>query len=292
MSLFLSNAASHDLDLALERRNGTFVRFADDVVAITKSYTDALGVAEEFRRHREKAGLKINYTKSPGIQLFEGGPERSKRHFTIDVDDASHIEKIKNIDYLGHRISYDGVSLPDKTIKRIKERISYIINIHLFLHRRGVGGQFNNDRIGSGFYDWDLVTCVNEIRKYIYGGFRESHINGFLHENERPPAIRGLMSFFPLSTSVKQYKELDGWLANVIYRAHIERTKVVASHGYMLTRLSKQQLIDGSWYNFPSVLNDATLPSFVRGWRVARKYYRRYGLSGIQPPQYYSLVSY
>lgn len=65
LSLFLSNAAAHELDLLLEKQNGTFARLADDVVAIAHSYTDARSIALQFREHCKRAGISINYDKSP-----------------------------------------------------------------------------------------------------------------------------------------------------------------------------------------------------------------------------------
>lgn len=292
LSLFLSNAAAHELDLCLERQNGSFVRFADDVVAVTHSYHDALAVASQFRAHCERAGLKINFEKSPGILLFGGGPERESRDFTIDTDDGASLTTVEHVDYLGHRISAIGISLPDKSVRRIKRRISEIIYKHLFLHRRGVEGAFDPDRIGAGFFDWDLVTCVNEIRRYMYGGLRESQVRDFLEGNVKPPFIRGLMAFFPLSLSVTQLAELDGWLLNVMKRAQRERVRVLAGFGHVLPSLAEAQIISGSWYSYAAINNDASLPSFVRGWRTARRYYLRYGLAGISPPAYYSLVGY
>lgn len=292
LSLFLSNAAAHDLDLSLERQNGTFVRFADDVVAITHSYRDAVAVSAEFRAHCRDAGLRINYEKSPGILLFGGGPERERRDFTLDVDDGARLETIPCIDYLGHRLSSTGVGLPDKTIKRIKRRIAEIIYKHLFLHRRGAGGVFNSGRVGPGFVDWDLVTCLNEIRNYMYGGLHEGQLAAFLGNTARLPHIRGLMAFLPLVQNSAQLKELDGWLLNILRRAQRERAKVVASFGGTLAVIPETELIDGSWYVYPLISQDMTLPSFVRCWRVAKKFYRRYGLSRIKPPPYYSLLSY
>jgi retron-type reverse transcriptase len=292
LSLFLSNAAAHELDMSLERQNGIFVRFADDVVAVTHSYKDALAVAARFRAHCKSAGLSINYKKSPGIMLFGGSPEREKRQFTLDTDDGAKLKTIKEIDYLGHRISATGIGLPPKSIKRIKRRIASIIYKHLFLHRRGAGGLFNPTRVGTGFFDWDLVTCINEIRSYIYGGMREAQIVAFLENDVKPPFIRGLMGFFPLTTDVQQLKDLDGWLLNVFSRAQRERNHVTTAFGHPTRTLIKAEIISGSWYNYPGIANDMTLPSFVRSWRASRKYYLRYGLSNIQAPSYYSIVSY
>ncbi|MBY0581868.1 MAG: hypothetical protein K2P68_02980 [Sphingomonas sp.] len=293
LSLFLSNAAAHELDLALEKLNGTFVRFADDVVAVAHSFSDALAISGAFRTHCKSAGLGINYNKSPGILLFGGTPERERRTFVIDTDDGDQLTTISNIDYLGHSITTDGVEIPVKSIKRIKARISSMIHKHLFLYRRGTGGAFNPTRVGPGFGDWDLVTCINEIRKYMYGGLRESHIAGFLNDDAKPPFMRGLMGFLPLITNPQQLMALDGWLLSVIRRAQRERVRVLASSfGVPTPRLSKDQVITGGWYDYPLITNDASLPSFVRAWRASRKYYRRYGLAGIEPPRYYSLTDY
>ena len=293
LSLFLSNAAAHDLDLSLERQNGSFVRFADDVVAVTHTYRDALDVAAQFRAHCKDAGLQINYDKSPGILLFGGGPEIEKRRYGIDTDDIADIETINKIDYLGHQVlSANEISIPDKTVRRIKRRVSEIIYKHLLLHRRMPGGSFNPARIGHGFVDWDLVTCINELRTYIYGGLRENQIATFIESNAKLPHVRGLMGFLPLVTKIEKLKALDGWLLNVIARAQRERVKTLASHGYKIGRLTKSQILSGNWYGFDLIKQDMTLPSFVRSWRAAHKYYRRYGLKNIQAPSYYSLIGY
>jgi hypothetical protein len=126
----------------------------------------------------------------------------------------------------------------------------------------------------------------------MYGGLREAEIAAFLQSNIRPPHIRGLMGFFPLNTDIQQMKMLDGWLLNIFSRAQRERVRVIAALGYSSKILSRNSLIDGSWYHYSGVNNDATLPSFVRAWRVSRKYYFRYGLSQIQAPSYYSTLSY
>lgn len=292
LSLFLSNAAAHALDLELESQNGSFVRFADDVVAITHSYSDALAVAARFRSHCVAAGLSINYEKSPGILLYGGAHGYEHRDFVMDSDDGADVRTIKYVDYLGHRVGIDGISLSDRTEKRVKRRISEIIYKHLFLHRRGAGAAFNPARVGAGFYDWDLVTCINEIRSYIYGGLREDQLIDFLERNKKLPFVRGLMGFFPLSTSVTQLARLDGWLLNVLRRAQRERIRILAGFGQVLIPLTGEQILTGSWYIYPDINNDARLPSFVRGWRASRKYYLRYGLSDISPPSYYSLMSY
>lgn len=292
LSLFLSNAAAHELDLALERQNGTFVRFADDVVAITHTYTDARNVALQFRAHCKVAGIRINFDKSPGILLFNNGVERDKRTFFIDGDDGGDIETIDGFEYLGHRLCDSGITISTRARKRIKRKISEIIHKHLFLYRRGEAGALNRERVGEGFYDWDLVTRLNEIRRYLYGGLRETQISDFLVNKGKLPFVRGLMAFYPLVTDPKPLMELDGWLENALVRATRERCRVLRQFGIEQPPLTREQIRSGSWYNYEEVFNDSRLPSFVRAWRSARKYYLRYGLRNIEPPSYYSLLSF
>ena len=215
LSLFLSNAAAHDLDLALERQNGTFARFADDVVAVAHSYTDARNIALQFRAHCKVAGIRINYKKSPGILLFDNGIERDQRTFFIDHDDGGDIATIDGFEYLGHRLCASGVTISTRAVKRIKRRISEVVYKHLFLYRRGPAGMLNSARVGAGFFDWDLVTCLNEIRRYLYGGLGEAQVSGFLANDEKLPFVRGLMAFYPLVTDPAPLIALDGWLENI-----------------------------------------------------------------------------
>ena len=290
LSLFLSNAAAHELDLALERQNGTFARFADDVVAVAHSYTDARNIALQFRAHCKRAGLAINYDKSPGIKLLDRGKGGDRRTFFLDHDDGGRVEMIGDIDYLGHNVSARGVMLGNAAVKKIKRRISEIIYKHLFLYRRSAPNLIDPARIGAGFYDWDLVTCINEIRRYLYGGLKERQITPFLAGEGKLPFVRGLLAFYPLIDEPAQLIALDGWLANVMLRGIREWAKVLHALGIVQTPLGKQGICPGAWYNYPQVLNDAQLPSFVRGWRAARRYYLRYGLKNIEPPSYYSLL--
>lgn len=71
ISLFLANLANHELDMALERKSGKFVRYADDVVALCSSYAEAEQIEETFIGHCKNSGLIINEKKSPGIALIK-----------------------------------------------------------------------------------------------------------------------------------------------------------------------------------------------------------------------------
>jgi len=151
-------------------------------------------------------------------------------------------------------------------------------------------GMFDVNRIGRLFYDWDLVTCINELRNYIYGGLKQEKLVAFLAENKRITRFKGLMSFYPLVTNVEQFSQLDGWLISVLRRAVKERSRLIQTHfGGTLAPLSDARLIDGSWYEYQSGIPLETgAPSFVLAWRAARKAFRQYGLTDFEVPTYYS----
>jgi hypothetical protein len=163
-------------------------------------------------------------------------------------------------------------------------RISQIIYRHLLLYPRK-HGLFNPNRIGAGFYDWDLVTCLNEIRRYLYGGLKESTLLEFLDGKAQIRKVRGFMSFYCLVDDKRQLSALDGWLVGSIRRAHVQRSKVLAGLGHKLVPVKSNELVDGSWYA-DSLPIESKCPSFFLAWRVARKQYARLGVSGFEAPTY------
>ena len=88
VSLFLANLAGHELDRSLERVNGRFVRFADDVVVVTNSHSDAVKIVNAFEEHCKYSGVSINYDKSEGISLLEPFAKTGNRSFFVDGDDG------------------------------------------------------------------------------------------------------------------------------------------------------------------------------------------------------------
>lgn len=165
---------------------------------------------------------------------------------------------------------------------------------------------FDFRRVRGPHFDWDLVTCVNEIRKFIYGSLRQEDIQGFLAGKSKIGRMRGFIGFCPLMDSVDQFKELDGWMLDVLLRALRERYKIIyemrrkraKKKGASLSSLkikkppTKKSLLTGDWYDGPSKLAlELGLPSFVYAWRAARKKYKQYGLEDFEDPRYYSLAS-
>ena len=99
------------------------------------------------------------------------------------------------------------------------------------------------------------------------------------------------MGFYALLDDAETLKDLDRWLAVNVRVAMRKRSRILLSK-YKTKGLepTTEQLIKGTWLDKSAWAGqdcpDPRLPSFVRGWRAARKYYYTYGLDGVQPPPY------
>lgn len=275
ISLLLANLANHSLDTALAKRPGKFVRFADDVTALCDRYEDAVDIEREFARHCELSGIKMNTEKSPGISVL--------------AEKQAEIRTTDNIKYLGYSFREDGLHLAHQTVERIKAKISKLIAIYLYQYVRDVS--FNKRRASAlKGYDWDLLGLISELRNYLYGGLKEEQIKGMLVDGTKLAKMRGLMSFYALLDHKDILQELDGWLVHSVRRALKVRNHYLSSHGSTTVTPSKNVLISGDWFDrsnwdgtdYPEV----QFPSFVRGWRAARRYYMIYGLKDVAPPKY------
>ncbi|MEC7741597.1 MAG: reverse transcriptase domain-containing protein [Pseudomonadota bacterium] len=276
ISLLLANLANHSLDTALAKKPGKFVRFADDVTALCDRYEDAVDIEREFARHCEVSGITMNVEKSPGISIL--------------ADKQAEIRTEPSIKYLGYSFRENGLHLSAATIERIKSKISRLVAIYLRKYIRDVN--FNKKRASrAGGYDWDLLGLITELRNYLYGGLRESQIKGMLVDGTKLAKMRGLMSFYALLDHKDALQELDGWLVHSIRRAIKARNVHLKSHyNWNTVTPSKKSLIDGDWLDLSNWDGDdypeVQFPSFVRGWRAARRYYLIYGLKDVEPPKY------
>lgn len=276
ISLILANLANHSLDTALERLPGKFVRFADDVTAVCESYEDAVKIERAFFEHCRLTGIEMNNVKSPGIAVL--------------ADNPAEIRTYEFIDYLGYRFNENGLNLSDKVIGRIKSKVSKLISVYLIKYVRDVN--FNHSRVSKiDQYDWDLLGLISEIRNYLYGGLAEHEILAMLVHGRKLKRVRGLMSFYALLDDKTALRELDGWLASTLERAMRKRDEILQSkYGSPGIRPNSANLIRGDWLNLGawtgSAKPETRLPSFVRGWRAARKYYLTFGLKDVVPPKY------
>lgn len=279
ISLVLANLASHTLDTALERLPGKFVRFADDVTALCENYEDALKIERQFFKHCDETGIQINNKKSKGIAILG--------------NKLAEIRTTPHIDYLGYRFTEDGLILSDKTVDKIKIKISRIISLHLTHYiKKKHSGSLNNNRFSrSQKYDWDLLGLISEIRNYLYGGLHEKEIQTILCTGKKLRKMNGLMSFYALLDNKVALQELDGWLAGSIQRAMRKRNTILRlRYGKTGITPNSRSLIVGDWLDLQNWQGNSKpevrLPSFVRGWRAARKYYLTFGIKDITPPRY------
>ena len=276
VSLLLANIANHELDTALAAQAGKFVRFADDVVALCRSYEQAQSLERCFYDHCSKSGLKINETKSPGIAIISGREQelRGYPHF----------------DYLGYRFGQEGLGVPEKVVARIKTRISRLVNIYLLQY---LDEGFNNNRASTvpHAYDWDLLGLIFELRRSIYGGLSEEELRAFIHEGKMLRKMKGLMGFYCLIDDPSELRKLDGWMLSVVRRAMVVRNRtLVAKYGKNCPTPSNAQLATGDWLDTKAwrdgVLPETRMPSLIRGWRAARKHYYTFGLENVAAPTY------
>lgn len=276
VSLLLSNLANHDLDVQLTAAAGRFVRFADDIVALCSDYSQAQQIEKCFFDHCKISGLKINSDKSPGIAILS--------------ENKQELRTFANFDYLGYRFTPHGLTIPDRTIQRLKTRVSRLINLYL-LHYLKHGFNTSRSSTTQPSYDWDLLGFMSELRRSLYGGLTEAQLYDFIHSGKRLPKMRGLMGFYCLLDDPMPLKKMDGWMLNTVRRAMQTRNKLLCStHNTSCPTPSNEQLATGRWLN-PNAWRDgdppdSRMPSMVRGWRAARKYFYTCGLEKVEAPRY------
>lgn len=276
ISLFLANLANDPLDRKLSRQAGRFVRFADDVVALCDRHEDAELISHRFEEHCESSGLRINRKKSPGITA-------------VSVH-KQEIQTISEFKYLGYSFSSEALRIPASKVRHYQQKFSRLSHIYLV---QPLKFGFNPTRSSArGGYDWDLLGLVSEVRRSIYGGLEERDIQEFLWDGRRLKRMQGLMGFYCILEDSRRLKILDGWMVNHIRRTMVYRNRLLRStYRADCPTPTNAQLIDGSWLNLGAWTGDPeevepNMPSFVRGWRAARKHYLTFGLEDVQPPQY------
>lgn len=275
ISLLLANLALHDLDKSLNIKSGDFVRYADDVVAYTNSYEQALQVEKAFYDHANLNNLEINKEKSPGIAVFSDRPHEMK---TTEA-----------IDFLGYRFTLSGTTISEVVEQRIKQRISKLINLYLIQYIRN--GAFNPGRVSvtKPQFDWDLLGLVSELRRAIYGGNSEKNIKDCLYREQKIAKMYGIMAHYALIDDLSPFKRLDGWMVNTVRRAMKRRATLIASSSTSGLTPSKSEIIQGTWLDMDAwdqretnsgfePLPEVRFPSFVKACKAAKIHARNYGV--------------
>ncbi|WP_421331048.1 reverse transcriptase domain-containing protein [Aeromonas veronii] len=254
ISLFLANLTCWQFDQNLEREGVKFSRYADDTIVWSQDYAKICNSFGLINKFSKSAGVKINPTKSEGISLLtkKGLP--------------SEIVAKTSLNFLGYCLSVDNVSIKDKSVKKIKKRISYILYRNLIqpLKQSSLNGQTipANDR------DKNFLSAICEIRRYMYGGLNNKQIKDYLSGRTKRIYFKGVMSFYPLVDDTEQLTHLDGWLLSVIHRAIKLRNKLLTSHNFnrahsfpfnasresMLARCAKEKISGKKLLEIPSFL--------------------------------------
>lgn len=276
VSLLLANLANHELDTALAAQSGKFVRFADDVVALCRTYEQALGLERCFYEHCFKSGLRINEEKSPGIAIIAGSDQE--------------LQSFPHFDFLGYRFAQEGLGVPSKVVSRIKTRVSRLVNIYLLQYLKE---GFKADRASTAphSYDWDLLGLIYELRRSLYGGLSEEELRAFIFEGKMLRKMKGLMGFYCLIDDPYELRKLDGWMLSIVRRAMVERNKKLnVNYKQSCPTPTNRQLATGNWLDVKAWRGDdlpePRMPSLMRGWRAARKHYYTFGLENVEAPTY------
>lgn len=218
LSLFLANLVCWQLDKSLEKAGLKFARYADDTVIWSPSYSaicESFNIVASFSRD---AKVPINFKKSDGISLL------SKNGV------ATEIASKPSFNFLGYAIGVDQVSVREKTVQNIKKQVSYLLYRNLIqpLKATPLRGLIipANDR------DEGLLTAMQQIRRYLYGGLLHQDIVAYIKGRRKTLHFKGVMSFYPLLNDLTQLHELDGWLVSTIHRCIQARSKLLLSHGF------------------------------------------------------------
>lgn len=205
ISLFLANVVCWRLDRMLEDEGVRFARYADDTIIWAKDYSKITKAFEIMNSFSKESGIDINYKKSDGISLLQSKDLKSEFLNTKEF-----------VEFLGYKISTQKISIKDRSIKKIKKQITFLLYKNLMqplkaplVHSRNFP---MNDR------DINFLNAISEIRRYMYGDLTESSMRRYLNGTYKILRFKGIMSFYPLINDIDQLQELDRWLVCTIMK--------------------------------------------------------------------------
>ncbi len=274
VSLFLANVACWELDQEMERIGVHFARYADDTLVWSNSYDQVVRAYDAISHFSKLMGVPINFDKSEGITL-------------ISEKTGEEMRTKSQVRFLGYEISLRKVSISTKSIPRIKEKISSIVYENLLqpLKQR----IFNQRRLS--LLDWDYVTALGQIRRYLYGGLNDTKLRRFRLGIINNLRFRGVMSYYPLVNDEEQLRNLDGWLIHTLKQALQLRQKLWYSKmGVTLPGPSNdwiEELADIKKWIHPTSkeVYDLRIPSFLQINRTMRIGLKRGGIGSVTNPK-------
>lgn len=274
ISLFLANIAAHPLDQQLERLGVGFARFADDTLIWSDDYTAICKAANALDEVSRAMGVEINASKSPGVSIL------------TPSDMSAEFKAKSSIEFLGYEISADRISIRSRSVKRIKDWLSYLVFSNLLREPRS--GVCLRSRILPPV-DRDYVVMIFQIRRYLYGDLSESQLRRYLARDIPRVSYRGLMSFYPILDDDDLVAQLDGWLLHTVYTALRARSRMFHVAGVPSLPqphgLAKVDLATFTTRSTKGSYLDLRLPSFSRMSRLLSKASRLFGANAVANPQ-------
>ena len=263
ISLFLANVACFSLDKAFENEGLKFARYADDTIVWAKSYEKICNAANILFDFAAKSKIDINLEKSEGISLL-----------VPNTRETQEIYRIKEyFDYLGYSISTNNVGIKKSSEDKIKKQISYIIYSNLIQPlKKGTIASFPQRK----FKDRDVLVCLQQIRRYLYGNISESLIRKFMFGGIVSLKFKGIMSYYPLVTDEQQIKHIDGWLAHTVMRALKMRYRLLTRRRIQFSYSSVQDFLD-DYANYGNGIYK--VPSLMTIHKAIQKGIRNSGLN-------------
>lgn len=266
-SLFLANAAAYPLDRELEKLRVDFARYADDTIIWSEDYSELCRAVDVLADAATQMGVDLNLQKSDGVSIL------------VEKDATAEMKGITYVDFVGYRISSHSIGIRDKTVSKIKERISYLIYANLLQPLKL--GHFRTSIVRT--IDRDYFVLIAQLRRYLYGDLTEDLLAKYLSKDVPKMHYKGLMSFFPIVDDEEQLKELDGWLVHTVFTSIRRRTQLLRASGIVAVLppphgMAKEDLCDSS-------LGILRLPSFLRIAKLLRKAATAYGASAIAAPE-------
>lgn len=276
ISLFLANLVCWELDKKFEKNALQFARYADDTVIWSQEYDKICKAFEIINEFSENAGVKINVGKSDGISLL------TRENFPSELKSFKH-----KIDFLGYSISVDYLSIKEKSVKKIKKQISYLLYRNLIQPLKGP--QLRAIVIPANNRDPAFLTAILQIRRYLYGNLSEKQLRDYLAGRLKTINFKGIMSFYPLLTDEDQLRKLDGWLSSVIIRALHRRADLLKSWNYNRDNifpfnLNKKELIERCKNELIHGKPLLEIPSFLRIYRAIKKGLVSDGIERVMNP--------
>jgi RNA-directed DNA polymerase len=278
ISLLLASAAAWNLDRMLEGCGVNFVRYADDTLIWGSEYNSVTEAVALLHNAASEMGVSVNTNKSPGIRLLM--PRDSP---------TGELESTASIEYLGYKIALDQTAIRAKAVARMKGRLQGIIYWTLLFE---LGKKSQNVNRLSPTVDKDYVTCIWQLRRYLYGDLSEKALVRYKNREVPLRRFRGVMSAYPLIDDTTDLKTLDSWLSSQLWLAVRRRGTLFKQAGTTVLPvpygLGKTELLTASAKSSTTGQTiDLTIPSFRRIAALHRKAIDAHGLRVAAAPDDY-----